>query len=43
VFEAKDIAQVRGSAATAAEKLTEVSSQLANLSNLLTTDFGRPI
>jgi hypothetical protein len=43
VFEAKDIAQVRGSAATAAEKLTEVSSQLASLSNLLTTDFGRLI
>lgn len=43
VFEAKDIAQVRGSAATAAEKLTEVSSQLASLSNLLTTGFARLI
>jgi len=43
VFEAKDIAQVRASAATAAEKLTEVSSQLSSLSNLLTSDFARLI
>jgi hypothetical protein len=43
VFEAKDIAQVRNSAATASEKLTEVSRQLASLSNLLTTGFARLI
>jgi hypothetical protein len=43
VFEAKDLAQVREDATTSAEKLTEVSSHLAALSDLLAANFGHLI
>jgi hypothetical protein len=43
VFEAKDLSHIQADATVAAEKLTEVSSQLASLWDLLGANFGQLI